>query len=181
MSDHVQGPGDDREIIEHLLGANDRADGTTPIGDEEVRRQRALQLRALLIAEKYGLKIEDVGQRATEPARSTPTAAQIKSLAAVTMPQADAQVRTKFERIDVKLADGTRATRTTIELGVLDQLGKSLGTVAEAPGKLLSWAGRGICTIGIKVGKFFRADAKVDAVGVVNGDDEAKDDSMTGA
>jgi hypothetical protein len=151
------------EFCEFLFGPRENADGTTPAGAEERRRQLAVVKNAEALAKKHGLELRAETIRPEASAVPNSRAAEIKAIADVIMPAADERVRNEFERVSVKLPDGTHMTRTRVTMGVLDRLGEAIHGLMNPgwPGEL---AKKGV-RVWMRVGRWFRAGAEVTSDG----------------
>jgi hypothetical protein len=151
MNKHAdRGP---EEFNEFLFGPKDNPDGTTPMGDEERRRQQAIVLHAQALAQKHGIEIEATTVRPLDPVAPTQRAAEIKAIADAIMPQADEGVRTSFERSKVTLPDGSTLTLTRLQMGCLDSLAEAIKSLS--PASL-----RGKLRMCFRVGKLVKVDAE---------------------
>lgn len=114
------------ELAEFLFEPNDRPDGTKPTGDEEKRRQAAIAEHVKRVAHRHGLDVKATQPRPEPDECQTPRAAEIAAIAKPLMDERASEARSRVGILDIKLPDGTKARRTIIELGFLDDLAKAV-------------------------------------------------------
>ncbi|MCC5824031.1 MAG: hypothetical protein LAT64_13180 [Phycisphaerales bacterium] len=164
------------EFSEFLFQAKDLPDGTTPDDADEARRKRAIQQHAKMLAKKHGFEIETTTITPGEPTDPTERAAEIAAIAHAVMPERDAAARNTIEHAKVETPDGVKITRTFINLGFLDDLGKALKQLADPVGlkSAVVNLSKRLIRVSIRVGSLLQTKVDLSDRPEIDGSIEAK-------
>jgi hypothetical protein len=166
MSEHPE------EFNEFLFTPKDRPDGSKPTDEDEKRRLESLSEFTQRAAKEEGLTLIPKGSRPPDPVGKTRRSAEVTQQATVLMPAEDEKIRNTIEFAKQSPEGEKKLVR--IRLGILDDLGEAVKSIAKTPGQAVDITKvivAGGVRFGIHVGKLLKVKVGVE------GENSADEDS----